>query len=265
MRKKLLFVTSLAVGAFVFSQTTIFKEDFETEQGRSSWVKADLDGDGETWEFDDSEVDAFTGYYATSWSWFFEAFTPDNTLTSPVIKLPKNQGKKLSLKFDIGAYDDELFQEHYAVYVIPANSSFTGSEKPIFEETLDAGYMNEAKYVTVDISEFAGQDVQLVFRHYDCTDLLVLMLDNIEVLEENKLSVADSNSVKLKLYPNPATDILKIDGIKTLDKVRIFDMSGKMVKEVTTKDIDIKSLAPGQYIVNVYSGKEVISNKIIKK
>lgn len=265
MRKKLLFVASLAVSVFGFSQTTIFKEDFESEQSRNSWINTDRDGDGEKWEFDDSEVDAFTGYYATSWSWFFDAFTPDNTLTSPVIKLPKNQGKKLTLKFDIGAYDDELFQEHYAVYVIPANSNFTGTEAPVFEETLDAGYMDEAKHVSVDITEFEGKDVQIVFRHYDCTDLLVLMLDNIEVLEENKLSVADSNSVKVKLYPNPVTDLLKIEGVKNLEKVKIFDLSGKMIKEVTTSDIDVHNLLAGQYIVNVYFGNQVVSHKIIKK
>lgn len=265
MNKKLLFVASLALCVSGFSQTVIFKEDFETEQSRNSWINIDRDGDGLPWEFDSSEIDSFKGYYATSWSWWNSARTPDNTLTSPVIALPSNTGKQLTLKFDIGAFDEDFFQEHYAVYVIPANSSFTGTEKPIFEETLDAGYMDEAKHVTIDISEFAGQDVQLVFRHYDCTDLLVLIMDNVEVLEEDKLSVANSNSVKLKLYPNPVTDILKIEGVNNLEKVRIFDMNGKLVKEVKEQVIDVRDLQTGQYIVNVYSGNEVISNKIIKK
>lgn len=42
-------------------------------------------------------------------------------------------------------------------------------------------------------------------------------------------------------------------------------MSGAIVKEVTTKDVDLRSLLPGQYIVNVYFGNEVVSNNIIKK
>lgn len=265
MYKKLLVASSLILCVSGFSQTVIFNEDFETESGRNSWINTDRDGDEQKWEFDDSTIDNFTGYYATSWSWFLDAFTPDNTLTSPIISLPNQSNKNLSLKFDVGAFDDEVFQEHYAVYVIPANSTFTGTETPVFEETLDDGYMNEAKHVTVDISQFAGQDIQLVFRHYDCTDLLVLIVDNIKVLEEDKLSVTDTKSMKLKLYPNPTSDILKIEGINTIEKVRIFDMSGTIVKEVKAKEINVQDLPIGQYIVNVYSGKDVISSKFIKK
>lgn len=254
-------MTSLAASA----QTVIFSEDFETEAGRNSWINTDRDGDGEKWEFDNSSVDAFTGYYATSWSWFFETFTPDNTLTSPLITLPNNSGKKLNLKFDVGAYDDELFQEHYAVYVIPATSTFTGTETPVFEETLDAGYMAEAKHVTVDISSYKGQNVKVVFRHYNCTDLLVLMIDNIQVLEAETLAVSDFNKTNLQVYPNPSSDFIKIKGVDNVQKIRLFDLSGKMVLETQSSEADIRKLPAGQYILNVHSGSEIISKKIIKK
>lgn len=265
MIKKLSFAALFLVGFTGFSQTVIFNEDFETEAGRNSWINVDRDGDDQKWEFDDSEVNAFTGYYATSWSWFMDAFTPDNTLTSPVINLPNNADKKLSLKFDIGAFDDEYFQEHYAVYVIPASSNFTGTETPIFEETLDAGYMDEAKHVNVDISQYAGQAVQLVFRHYDCTDLLVLILDNIQVVEESKLATSESNKTAVKIYPNPSSDLIKVEGINNIEKIRVFDMSGNIVLETKASEANIKNLTTGNYIINIYSGKDVISRKIIKK
>ncbi|MGX9987001.1 T9SS-dependent choice-of-anchor J family protein [Chryseobacterium sp. POL2] len=265
MIKKLLLTASLATCISGFSQTSIFKEDFETEAGRNSWINTDRDGDGEKWEFDNSEIDSFTGFYATSWSWFFDAFTPDNTLTSPSIILPNNADKKLTLKFDIGAFDEEVFQEHYAVYVIPANTEFAGTEIPIFEETLDAGYMDEAKHVNIDISEYAGQDVRLVFRHYDCTDLLVLLLDNIEVLEEPKLAISDINKTSVKIYPNPTSDILKVSGLNKIEKIRIFDMNGHKVLETQNSETNLKNLLPGSYIVNIYSENNVISRKIIKK
>lgn len=265
MIKKLLFSSLLMTGLATSAQTVLFSEDFETEAGRNSWGNTDRDGDSQKWEFDNSSVDAFTGYYATSWSWFFEAFTPDNTLTSPVIALPNNSGKQLNLKFDVGAFDDVVFQEHYAVYVIPANSTFTGTETAVFEETLDAGYMDEAKHVTVDLSGFAGQDVQVVFRHYDCTDLLVLIIDNIQVLETETLAVSDFNKANLQVYPNPSSDFIKVNGVDHIDKIRLYDVSGKMVLETQSAEADIRRLPAGQYILNVHSGPEIISKKIIKK
>ncbi|KFC21571.1 T9SS-dependent choice-of-anchor J family protein [Chryseobacterium sp. FH1] len=265
MLKKLLFSSWLMTGLATSAQTVIFSEDFETEAGRNSWINTDRDGDGQKWEFDNSSVDAFTGYFATSWSWFFEAFTPDNTLTSPVITLPNNSGKQLTLKFDVGAYDDEEFQEHYAVYVIPANSAFTGTETAVFEETLDAGYMEEAKHVTIDLSDFAGQDVQVVFRHFDCTNILVLIIDNIQVLETETLAVWDFNKANLQVYPNPSSDFIKIKGVDNIQKIRLYDVSGKIVLETQSAEADIRRLPAGQYILNVHSGAEIISKKIIKK
>lgn len=265
MIKKLLFASLLLSGLAASAQTVLFKEDFETETGRNSWLNTDKDGDGEKWEFDNSSVDAFTGYYATSWSWYFEAFTPDNTLTSPLITLPNNSAKQLSLTFDVGAFDDEIFQEHYAVYLIPANSAFTGTETPVFEETLDAGYMEEAKHVTVDVSSFKGQNVKVVFRHYNCTDLLVLIIDNIQVLETEALAVSDINKANLQVYPNPSSDFIKIKGVDNIQKIRLYDVSGKMVLETQSTEADIRKLPAGQYILNVHSGSDIISKKIIKK
>ena len=267
MLKKLLFASLLLTSLATSAQTVIFSEDFETEAGRNAWINTDRDGDGEKWEFDNSPVDAFTGYYATSWSWFFETFTPDNTLTSPVITLPANTvpTKQLNLKFDVGAFDDELFQEHYAVYVIPANATFTGTETPVFEETLDAGYMDEAKHVTVDVTDFAGQAIQVVFRHYNCTDLLVLIIDNVKVVDEDILAVSNLSKGNLQVYPNPTSDFVKIKGVDNIQKIRIFDMNGKLVLENQSSEADIRKLPVGQYILNVHTKSEIISKRIIKK
>ena len=267
MKKQLLFAFLLMLGVEGISQTVIYKEDFETEAGRNSWANVDRDGDGEKWEFYNAEEDdipSFSGYFATSWSWFFEAFTPDNTLTSPAIALPQTQ-EVLWLKFRVGSMDDDLFQEHYAVYVIPANSTFTGNETPVFEETLDAGYTDQAKEVSVDISSLAGQNVKLVFRHYNCTNILFLGLDDIKVVMTPGLAVSDANKVNAQIYPNPTSDFIKIKGVDNVEKIRIFDMNGKMVLEHQSSEADIRKLPAGQYILNVHTGSEIISKKIIKK
>lgn len=266
MRRNLLMMASLTMSVLGISQTVVFNEDFENTESVAQWSLIDKDGDGENWEILNAELNeltTFSGNFAVSFSWYLEAFTPDNILLSPKVTLPDNS--QLELSFKVGSGDDELFDEHYAVYVIPATSTFSGSETPVFEETLDASYMESGKTVKVDISSFAGQEVKLAFRHYNCEDIFYIGIDDVKVTQTPKMAVTDVNTSRIKLYPNPTSDILKIEGINTLEKVRIFDMSGKLVKEVKDQVINIKDLEAGQYIVNVYSGNEVISNRIIKK
>lgn len=265
MIKKLLLASTLGLGAFYYAQTTVFQEDFESPATRALWTIGDRDGDADTWEYLDAtsnEVDSFQGYFAASFSWYFGAFTPDNTLTSPAITLPETGN--LELTFKVAAGDEELYDEHYAVYVIPAAATFTGSETPVFEETLDAGYLSAAKVINVDVSEYKGQEVKLVFRHYDCTDIFYIGIDDVQITQ-SVLAVSDSQKIQVSVYPNPTSDFIKIQNVKELQNVRIFDMSGKIVKETSSSHIDVRNLSAGQYILNIYSGNEVISRKFIKK
>jgi hypothetical protein len=149
--------------------------------------------------------------------------------------------------------------------VIPANSTFTGTETPVFEETFDAGYVDVAKAVNIDISSFAGQAVKVIFRHYDCEDIFYMGIDDVEIMDNAGMAVSESPALALKVFPNPASDLIRISGIDTIDNIRIFDMSGKIVKEVKASEIDVRNLSEGQYIINVYSGNNIISRKLIKK
>jgi len=266
MVKKLLFASFALSSLMGFSQTSVFKEDFEDEASVALWKVYDRDGDEQTWEILNAELNElpnFTGNLAVSFSWYLEAFTPDNLLESPAITLPASNS--LSLSFKAAAGDEELFEEHYAVYVIPANSTFSGNETPVFEETFDQGYTETAKIINIDISSYAGQQVKLIFRHYDCEDVFYMGIDDIEIKDNAGLAVSDSSALSIKVFPNPASDFVKIQGVENIEKIRIFDMNGKMVLENQASEADIRKLPVGQYILNVHTKSEIISKKIIKK
>lgn len=266
MIKRLLFASVLTFALSTQAQTTVFSEDFNEASNRALWTLEDRDGDGEFWEFadaDDEGIESFQGWFALSWSWYFQAFTPDNTLISPSFVLPATGS--LELSFKVAALDDEIFQEHYAVYVIPANNDFLGTETPVFEETLDDHYYFEAKLVQVDISDFAGQDVKLVFRHYDSTDILYIGLDDVMVTHQEDAGTTDFNPQNISIYPNPTTDVLYSNGLDNIQKIRVFDLNGKMIKEVKdTKQIDLTELQTGTYIINFYSDAQVFSKRVLK-
>lgn len=266
MIKKLLFASAIVSLFFTNAQTTVFKEDFEDEASVAQWKIFDRDGDGESWEFLNAELNElpnFSGNLAVSFSWYLEAFTPDNLLESPSIALPNSN--TLSLSFKAAAGDDELFEEHYALYIIPATSTFTGSETPVFEETFDAGYLDVAKIVSVDISSYKGQNVKLVFRHYACEDIFYMGIDDVEITDNAGMAVSESIVDAVQVYPNPAVNIIKIKGLEAIQRLKIFDMNGRLVLENAGSEADVSNLAKGQYILNVHTPSQIVSKKLIKQ
>ncbi|MGA9212077.1 T9SS type A sorting domain-containing protein [Kaistella sp.] len=81
------------------------------------------------------------------------------------------------------------------------------------------------------------------------------------------LAVAD-NAVKssLKVYPNPASDVVTVTSNKEIQAVNIIDLSGKRVQTTkTTGKVNVSSLAKGTYILQVYYGNGAVENtKLIK-
>jgi hypothetical protein len=81
--------------------------------------------------------------------------------------------------------------------------------------------------------------------------------------------VAASN---LRILPNPATDYIRIysnanqNNQDQLD-LQIIDNNGRIIwqgKQLLDQSIDVRSLAPGKYIVRIYSKKNSISRQFIK-
>lgn len=68
---------------------------------------------------------------------------------------------------------------------------------------------------------------------------------------------------KTILYPNPTNGILNVEN-QNLNKILIFDFSGKKVKELEPKSqIDLSDIPKGIYIVKLISDNEVMINKIL--
>ncbi|OQC44536.1 MAG: hypothetical protein BWX59_01851 [Bacteroidetes bacterium ADurb.Bin028] len=64
------------------------------------------------------------------------------------------------------------------------------------------------------------------------------------------LGITENTNAVLKVYPNPTTSILQLEGLQT-ENIQIMDISGKVVlnANVSGKSIDVSSLKPGLYII----------------
>ena len=83
------------------------------------------------------------------------------------------------------------------------------------------------------------------------------------------LSVSENEIVGLKLYPNPTPKIVSIVSQNIIDKVIIYDVTGKSIKEQksykNTIEIDISSFSLGVYHFVIFSKGKKQSLKVVKK
>lgn len=80
-------------------------------------------------------------------------------------------------------------------------------------------------------------------------------------------AVSETAKNNLKVFPNPAVDVVNLTSTKEIKSVNIYDLTGKKVKSTTdTKQINVSNLAKGTYILQAFYGNGAVENtKIIKK
>jgi hypothetical protein len=72
----------------------------------------------------------------------------------------------------------------------------------------------------------------------------------------------------LKIYPNPATDMLNISSENAINKVTIYNVVGQVVMDQTYLNnnhiqLNVSSLKPGLYLIKVGEGKDAIMGKFL--
>jgi pectate lyase len=83
----------------------------------------------------------------------------------------------------------------------------------------------------------------------------------------NTLGIEKVESLKLTLYPNPATNSLNILTKAKIEKVKVYSILGVLVKTIenNVETIDISNLSNGTYLVKIFTNESIIDKIIIKK
>ena len=155
------------------------------------WTTIDADGDLENWkntaEFGYEGFGVGGTYCATSFSYATEAdkpLTPNNFLVSDR-KYTITENSKLT--FSIAAQSKQFPNEHYGVAISTTSNKDAADFTVIFDETLTAGVVDSISTQgqwferTVDLSQYAGQEIYIAFRHYESADNFWIKLDDISL------------------------------------------------------------------------------------
>ncbi len=104
------------------------------------------------------------------------------------------------------------------------------------------------------------------FRMYQTDE--VLSANDVEAIYNYVPTISSVkpalNSQSVKIYPNPATDLLKIESAGNNVSVDIMNSIGqKVMSRINVKQIDISSLSKGIYFVKVTDGTSVKTQKLL--
>lgn len=282
--KKIIFL--VAIFAAFTMNAQVFFDDFNGEITDSvtfdQWESIDFDGDGNFWEVADMLAYATTDaplhpmqtQVADSDSWEGSAFTPDNWLiTKDPIDLTSVTGTTIS--FMVGTYQTNgtFIDDKYSVYLSELNdpSDLLG-ESPIVTKLVSDDVTaasgdgsDSAALISIDASDFDGQMVYLIFRHFDSVDINSVLLDDITV--EGTLGLTDESFNNFNYYIN-ANSQLVLSASTSLENIELYNLLGQQVVSQrlssTNETINLASLNSGIYIVKVSIEGNTKTFKIVK-
>ena len=226
------------------------------ENGYEGWTVIDANNDGYTWTLT-SEVPAKWPFYANmNLDWYHTgsnamvsgsyingvgALSPDEFLISP--RITPTNGSNIS--FWAAAADANFSADHFGVAVSMASATkgaftmirewtmapsreFTGGRQGAPRRT---GAWH--KY-SVDLSSYAGRQIYVAIRHFNCHDQYVLVVDDIELKSGSEEDESETVGID-ENNREPVTDN------------HYYDLQGRRVNQPTK----------GLYIVN---GKKVVKH-----
>lgn len=153
-------------------------ETFGTNSGtRNCWTIIDGNNDGSTWTtlYNGNDMGMMLSFSYDNTT--YTDITPNDWLVTP--KLHTTTGSSVTMTWDAAAADDTYYAEHYGVYVSTTNTD-TNSFTLVNEWTLTS---SSTESMNLDLSAYAGQDIYVAFRHFNCTGQYVLLIDNVNIYE----------------------------------------------------------------------------------
>ena len=238
---------------FEYMSSLVYDFEDGTLQG---WTTIDADGDGFNWRTSKEVLTGEKGhnskYCALSQSYdnpSKTALTPDNYMVAPM-KVKATEDTYIS--FYATAQDKEYPAEHFGVAVSTTGNTDAADFTTIAEWTFggvgiagapsqdkakrSAVRRDQAEWVLykVDLSQYAGQEIWVAFRHFDCTDEYILDIDDITIgdvcgLDSNCEWTNDNPSIGLAAS---GTGNISFDAVNKTKEEQVANITVNACKDV---------------------------------
>lgn len=171
---------------------------------------------------------------------------------------PDNGGEVLLINRDFDRWDFILTNS--PEYIRLKNESFTQSANVEFRAK---------KGITLDKNTFlspgSGKEHYLYVENTNTCSYFNKSY-NPTAIASKKTSNVELPKSSIKLYPNPSNDFINVQTDETVQRIDIYDMSGKIVKtNYSTSKMNVEDLPKGNYLVKIQLGnKDVETIKFTK-
>ncbi len=169
----------------------------------------------------------------------------------------------------------EIQPEHQSMLIRVNGVEFTGEQETFSPSTsfeiADASGSSvlrtpsqsaELDYFDTAVPESAIDLVAMVSQFGDDMQIFPRSLDDF--LEPN--SVQEFEAAGFNVYPNPAHDVVTINGENTIDEVKIYNLNGQLIQQQNVNGhlvkIETESFHTGMYIVQIVSGTSTLNYKL---
>jgi len=232
---------------------------------------------------------AYTNIGITNWS----AAWDDSSYTDE-FSVPGDNIKKITfgnfLGVELANYEDATSMTYFHMdYYIPAGTDLTGKvlNPKLSNHAAMAGETNSlllthlptvaGSWVSLDVplASFSPQGPGVAFAREKLREFLIssnigtVYVDNIYLHKNTFLSNSNFEDSKVKMYPNPAANVLNINANSVVENVSIYTLLGQEVlsKEVNSNEValDVSSLQAGVYIVKTSVDGKISSSRFIKE
>lgn len=227
-------------------RTLPYFEGFETgETDWRCWTKEDRDGNNgmrpSYWHRFGGVLNQgpsiVSGDYCAYHHWNADA-DQEGRLTSPTIAIPSD-GATLTFK-TCERYPGDYHHESVWIWLGNQGARVWMQDEPSVEW----------KTVSIDLAEYKNQNIQVEFR-YMGSDAHGWYIDDVSITP-GSTGVDENEEVGLAVYPNPARDRIRIEGLEVGSTVQVFNALGELVKTARVSadnEIGIGELASGLYLV----------------
>lgn len=119
--------------------------------------------------------------------------------------------------------------------------------------------LSEVQNITFSSGALTFADYKMVVNKKDATsqsDVRCLKFGTTTAIQR-----VENNGDFLYIFPNPVSDYLQVAGVENNAEIRIINMQGKIVRKSNESRIEVSTLLPGAYLLEV-DGKTL---KFVKK